>query len=146
MKTLLDAIRNGNYDAAFQMLYGSADRSRAEKVAAGFLSRFPENRGNAALYSAPGRTELGGNHTDHQHGHALCASADLDMLACAAPNGLDRIRVISEGYPAVEVSLSALEPDAAEYGSTAALVRGVAAGIAARAMPSGASTPTSTPT
>ena len=146
MNQLLSALRSGAYENTLTMLYGSPDADRAEHVVRAFGRRFPENAGPAALYSAPGRTELGGNHTDHQHGHALCASVDLDMLACAAPNGLDRIRVISEGYPAVEVSLSALEPDAAEYGSTAALVRGVAAGIAARAMPSGASTPTSTPT
>ena len=131
MNTLLDAIRNGNYDAAFQMLYGSADRSRAEKVAAGFLSRFPENRGTAALYSAPGRTELGGNHTDHQHGRVLCASVDLDILACAAPNGLGLIRVCSEGYPALEISLEELQPRQAEQGSSQALVRGICAQIAA---------------
>ena len=132
MNQLLSALRGGAYENTLTMLYGSPDADRAERVVRAFGRRFPENAGPAALYSAPGRTELGGNHTDHQHGHALCASVDLDMLACAAPNGLDRIRVISEGYPAVEVSLSALEPDEAEYGSTAALVRGVAAGIADR--------------
>lgn len=131
MNQLLSALRGGAYAHTLKTLYGSADPSRAEHVALTFAERFPENAGPAALYSAPGRTELGGNHTDHQHGHALCASVDLDMLACAAPNGLDRIRVISEGYPAVEVSLSELEPTEAEYGSTAALVRGVAAGVAA---------------
>ena len=132
MEKLLSALEGGAYENTLNMLYGSPDPGRAVHVAKAFAERFPASAGSAALYSAPGRTELGGNHTDHQHGHALCASADLDMLACAAPNGLDRIRVISEGYPAVEVSLSALEPDAAEYGSTAALVRGVAAGIANR--------------
>ena len=146
MEKLLSALEGGAYENTLNTLYGSPDPGGAVHVAKAFAERFPASAGSPALYSAPGRTELGGNHTDHQHGHALCASADLDMLACAAPNGLDRIRVISEGYPAVELSLSALEPDAAEYGSTAALVRGVAAGIAARAMPSGASTPTSTPT
>ena len=131
MKKLLSALRGGAYEKTLNALYGSTDVGRAERVVLAFAEHFPENTGPAALYSAPGRTELGGNHTDHQHGHALCASVDLDMLACAAPNGLDRIRVISEGYPAVEVSLSELEPTEAEYGSTAALVRGVAAGVAA---------------
>ena len=64
----------------------------------------------AALYSAPGRTEIGGNHTDHQHGHVLCGSVDLDMLACAAANGLRVIRIFSEGYPALEVDLDRLVP------------------------------------
>ena len=132
MEKLLYALESGAYENTLNKLYGSPDPGRAVRVARAFAERFPASAGSPALYSAPGRTELGGNHTDHQHGHALCASVDLDMLACAAPNGLDRIRVISEGYPAVEVSLSALEPDAAEYGSTAALVRGVAAGIANR--------------
>ncbi len=59
----------------------------------------------AALFSGPGRTEIGGNHTDHQHGHVLCGSVDLDMLACAAPNGKEVIRIHSEGYPALEVEL-----------------------------------------
>ena len=132
MEKLLSALEGGAYENTLNMLYGSPDPGRAVHVAKAFAERFPASAGSPALYSAPGRTELGGNHTDHQHGHALCASADLDMLACAAPNGLDRIRVISDGYPAVELSLSALEPDAAEYGSTASLVRGVAAGIADR--------------
>lgn len=60
-------------------------------------------RPEAALFSGPGRTEIGGNHTDHQHGRVLCGSVDLDMLACAAPNGTDLVRIQSEGYPALEV-------------------------------------------
>lgn len=132
MNTLLDSIRSGNYDAALLNLYDSADRSRAEKVAAGFLAQFPGNRGRAALYSAPGRTELGGNHTDHQHGHVLCASVDLDILACAAPNGQRVIRVCSEGYPALEISLEDLAPRQEEQGSSRALVRGICAQITAR--------------
>ena len=55
--------------------------------------------------SAPGRTELGGNHTDHQGGHVLAASVNMDMLACAAPNGTDVIRVLSQGHPAFSVKL-----------------------------------------
>ena len=130
MEKLLSALRGGAYETTLKTLYGKADTGRAEHVALAFAERFPEQAGAPALFSAPGRTELGGNHTDHQHGHALCASVDLDMLACAAPNGEDCIRVISEGYPAVTVQLSELEPSEREYGSTAALVRGVAAGVA----------------
>ncbi|MFQ7241528.1 galactokinase, partial [Agathobaculum sp.] len=81
-------------------------------------------------FTGPGRTEIGGNHTDHQHGHVLCGSVDLDMLACAAPNGLDVIRVHSEGYPALEVALDSLSPREDEKNTSAALVRGVAAKIA----------------
>jgi len=85
-------------------------------------------------YSAPGRTELGGNHTDHNRGRVLCASVGLDAAACAAPRDDGLISIVSEGYPeAIRVELSALAPRAAEAGSTAALVRGVAKGISDRA-------------
>lgn len=80
-------------------------------------------------FSAPGRTELGGNHTDHQHGYVLAASVDADMRAAAGENGLDVIRVQSEGYTLCQISLSDLEPKEAERGTTAALIRGVAAGF-----------------
>jgi len=84
---------------------------------------------DAALFSGPGRTEIGGNHTDHQHGHVLCASVDMDMLACAAPNDSRVIRIQSEGYPLLEVNLEDLTPQPREISSSAALVRGVAAKI-----------------
>ena len=51
----------------------------------------------AGLYSAPGRTEIGGNHTDHQHGRVLAGSVNIDMIAAAAPNSLNQLRVQSEG-------------------------------------------------
>ena len=83
----------------------------------------------AALFSGPGRTEIGGNHTDHQHGRVLCGSVDLDMLACAAPNGLNVVRIRSEGYPALEIDLSDLSCKPEEANTSAALVRGVAAKV-----------------
>lgn len=140
MNKLIAELRGGAYAARLTRLYGNPDAGRALGVAEAFAARFPAQRAGTAdsaalrpaLFSAPGRTELGGNHTDHQHGHALCASVDLDLLACAAPNGLGRIRVISEGYAPVEVALDALDPQPSERGSTAALVRGMAAGVAAR--------------
>ncbi len=134
------ALRAGAYDSALTELNGSwmtgdalaGLRARAERVTGEFCDRFSRQDSGMALFSAPGRTELGGNHTDHQHGHVLCASVDMDMLACAAPNSASEIRVISEGYPAVTVKLDSLEPVDGEKGTTCALVRGVAAGIRAR--------------
>lgn len=82
------------------------------------------------LFSAPGRTELSGNHTDHQHGCVLAASVDLESLAWVAENGKDVIRVQSEGYPLCEVALDDLEKKDGETNTTAALVRGVAAKFA----------------
>ena len=103
-------------------------RLREAGVVREFIKSFGDSR-DAALYSGPGRTEIGGNHTDHQHGHVLCASVDLDMLACAAPNGTNTARVISEGYPALTVDLSDLTPKENEKNTSAALIRGVAEGV-----------------
>ena len=132
---LLQKLDAGALDDALRRLYGKPDRTRARRVAERFSERFGESAGSAALFSAPGRTEIGGNHTDHQHGCVLCGSVDLDMLACAAPNGLREIRVYSEGYGASVVTLDDLSPRAEERGTTASLVRGVAAGIAALGYP-----------
>lgn len=82
-----------------------------------------------SLFSAPGRTELGGNHTDHQHGCVLAASVNLDLLACAGDNGTSVVRIQSEGYPMLEVDLSHLEPVAREVNTSAALIRGIASKI-----------------
>lgn len=111
-------------------------RERCMHVIQGYQTTF--SRGDDApvmLVSGPGRTELGGNHTDHQRGRVLCGSIDLDALACAGPNGLDCIRVYSEGYQMVTVDLARREPVPEEANSTASLIRGVAAGIAARDFP-----------
>jgi galactokinase len=129
--SLLAALENGAYDAAFQELYGpdvTAARNRAAAVVRDFAAVYGEQDG-AALFSGPGRTEIGGNHTDHQHGHVLCASVDLDMLACAAPNDDGVIRVRSAGYPDLTVRLDDLSPKADEVNTSAALVRGVAAKV-----------------
>lgn len=78
-------------------------------------------------FSAPGRTELGGNHTDHQRGRVLAGAVNRDITAAVRKNGTDEIRVLSEGYPLVKVSLQSLSPIAEEKYTTAALIRGVAA-------------------
>ena len=79
------------------------------------------------VYSAPGRTEICGNHTDHQHGCVLAAAVDLETTAEVRLNGTDMIRVQSEGYPAFQVDLNDLAVRTEELGTTPALVRGVAA-------------------
>lgn len=77
------------------------------------------------FYSAPGRTEICGNHTDHQHGEVLAAALNVDMIAAVQLNNLACIRILSEGYPAFEIELTDLTPRAEERGSTSSLVRGV---------------------
>ena len=78
-------------------------------------------------FSAPGRTEIGGNHTDHQRGRVLAGAVNLDTRAAVRRNGESVIRVLSKGYPLSEVSLEHLQPQADEINSTPALIRGVAA-------------------
>ncbi len=83
------------------------------------------------VFSAPGRTELGGNHTDHQLGRVLAGAVSVDTAAAVAPNGERVIRLQSDGYPLCLVSLDELEIRPEDFGTTLSLIRGVAAGIAA---------------
>ena len=92
---------------------------------AGFAASFggtPER-----YFSAPGRTEIGGNHTDHQRGRVLAAAVNLDTVAAVRKNGTNIIRIQSKGYPMSIVELDRLEPVEAEINATPALIRGVAA-------------------
>ena len=83
-------------------------------------------------FSAPGRTESGGNHTDHQHGCVIAAAVDMETTAGVTLNGANIIRVDSEGYKPVEIDLSDLKIREEETNTTAALIRGVAAAFAQR--------------
>lgn len=117
-------------DPLSHLLYDdlAAARQRIAKVLDEFQKTFAVgDDAPVALCSAPGRTEIGGNHTDHQHGRVLAGAVDLDFLACASPNGTNTIRFQSEGWPMVEVALDTLDPKEEEKESTAALVRGMAA-------------------
>ena len=99
-----------------------------KRLDAGFAAAFG---GTAERYfSAPGRTEVSGNHTDHQRGRVLAGAVNLDTVAAVRANGTDVIRVQSKGYPLCQVRLDALEPVATEINSTPALIRGVAARFA----------------
>ena len=98
------------------------------KLDSGFSTAFG---GEAQRYfSAPGRTEIGGNHTDHQRGRVLAGAVNLDTVAAVRVSGTNVIRVQSKGYPLCQVDLDNLEPVAAEINSTPALIRGVAARFA----------------
>ena len=121
------------FEETLARLYGAEGaeraRERCTEVVEGFARTF--RRPAEALFSAPGRTELGGNHTDHQHGCVLAAAVDLDILAAAAPNGSSVIRVLSQGYPLTEVDLREPEARDDERDTSAALIRGVAARMSA---------------
>ena len=87
------------------------------------------DREDVQLISAPGRTEIGGNHTDHNHGRVLAAAVNLDALCAVSPRDDMNVRFHSEGYAPINMDLSDLHPRAEEEGTTQALIRGVAAGM-----------------
>lgn len=107
----------------------SAQKVRYEKAVERFSELYPE-REEISLFSAPGRTEIGGNHTDHQHGCVLAAAVQLDVLGVVSFHEEGKIRVCSEGYRAFTVELSDLSVQEGENGS-AAIVRGIVARFAA---------------
>ena len=101
------------------------DRHVQAALDAGFTAAFgaaPER-----YFSAPGRTEIGGNHTDHQRGRVLAGAVNLDTVAAVRLNGTDTIRIMSKGYPMSVVKATELTPVESEINSTPALIRGVVA-------------------
>ncbi|MBI3579680.1 MAG: galactokinase [Ignavibacteriales bacterium] len=120
-----------DYKQQFPRLYGTKDitlarqAQRWERLLAEFRKRFGDEE--AHLFSVPGRTEIGGNHTDHNHGKVLAASIDLDSKAVAALSVENTITIYSEQYPQpFIVEVESLLPRDAERGTTAALIRGIA--------------------
>ncbi len=91
-------------------------------------SRFEEtfHCPSTMLFSAPGRTELSGNHTDHQHGCVLAAAVNREAVAAVAENGTMMVNLLSEGYPMCHIDLTDMAVHAEEFGKTTALIRGVA--------------------
>ena len=102
----------------------SLDLQRVNGLSSGFHTAFGAwpNR----FFSAPGRTELGGNHTDHQGGHVLAAAITLDIAAAVRATGRKEIRLQSGPRSSFVVSLDELDPAAQDAGTPAALIRGVA--------------------
>ena len=101
------------------------DTLKKEALDKGFAAAFGSMPDR--YFSAPGRTEIGGNHTDHQRGRVLAAAVNLDTVAAVRLNGTDKIRILSDGYPMCEVNVNELTPKKEEINSTPALIRGVAA-------------------
>ena len=106
---IIESLQKAALDAGFAATFGGA----------------PER-----YFSAPGRTEIGGNHTDHQRGRVLAGAVNLDTVAAVRTNGTNIIRIQSKGYPMSVVDLANLEPVETEINATPALIRGVAARFA----------------
>lgn len=131
-KQLTEEIKNGGLDAKLLDIYVDESKlayqkKRYIKAIQKYESLFGED--DVCIFSAPGRTEVGGNHTDHQHGEVLAASINNDAIAVVKPLDEQVIRVVSDGYKMITVSPDNLEPVKKEKESTAALIKGVLAGI-----------------
>ena len=147
-KDLLENLNSSRATELFLALYGTdgldAARQRYCRLIEELLrdapgafpqNEFPEVAGELRLFSVPGRTELGGNHTDHNQGKVLAASIQLDAVAIAAPRRDKQVFFRSTGHRDVIVDLSELSPRENEKGNTEALIRGIAAEFAAQGTP-----------
>ena len=125
----IEEIRSDRVRNLFAELYGTQNhviekqQQRYERAVQAFHEFFP-TRTDIKIYSAPGRTEIGGNHTDHQRGIVLAGAVNLDVIAIVSFHNEGVIRVKSEGYVLAEIQLSALNPNEKDDG-TMSLVKGV---------------------
>lgn len=130
-----DRLNKGEFDAVLKELYGSSDtviekqKMRYTQAVNSFAQLYP-NRDDIYVYSAPGRTEIGGNHTDHQHGCVLAAAVNLDVISVTAFHDEGVIRLKSEGYPQDIVRLSDLSVQPEEKGRSSSIIRGIASHFA----------------
>lgn len=132
-----ESILKGEYNALFSKLYDPSEDTIQKQINryAHAITRFEETYGESeiTIYSTPGRTEISGNHTDHNHGVVMAAAVTLDIIAIVSQNKDNFVRVTSEGFGAPDiVDLSYLAPVTQEYGHSSALVRGVSSAIKER--------------
>lgn len=120
------AIKDSKFNDSFAMLYSDTETAKARYIKAceSFEELYPQS-GEIRIFSAPGRTEVGGNHTDHQHGSVLAGSVNLDVIAIVSLNNDNTIRIKSEGYPMDTVNVGEFEKAAGEEGKAISLIRGV---------------------
>ncbi|MBR6786034.1 MAG: galactokinase [Clostridia bacterium] len=129
---LKQKLATAEYDELFAKIYKKEDvaaqKERYIALAENFDKLFGTGR-DVAVFSAPGRTEVGGNHTDHNHGKVLAASVNLDAVAVVSKNEENIVRVKSEGYKIDAVDLANMSVMPAERGKSESLIRGVCAGF-----------------
>lgn len=135
-KELSEQLQNGAFDAHLARLYGKENLAAAHTRYAAAIEAFAALYGAARevrLFSVAGRSELAGNHTDHNHGCVIAASIDLDIIAVAAKNDTATVRVKSEGFPEDVVDTAAFTaPVPARFAKSDAIIAGVCAGLRAR--------------
>jgi len=130
---LISAIKNGEFDERLRRIYVTDSGIKAQyeryiELAETFTELFGGNR-DLRMFTAPGRTEVGGNHTDHNHGKVLAAGINLDAIAIASKNDDNTVRIKSKGYKMDVVDLNELVVKPEEFGKSQALVRGVCDGF-----------------
>jgi galactokinase len=130
INSLIEKINGGN-NPLFHELYGvdaKVLKEQADRYAS-LMNEFEKTYGknDVQLFSSPGRTEIGGNHTDHNYGRVLAGAVNLDNIAVAAINGSNTIRIKSAGYPEFQVELTDFQPKESEYYTSTSLVKGIAA-------------------
>lgn len=125
---MVGMINDGD-NKAFHELYGDnpavLKRNAARYI--GLMEKFKGEFGDKPMefFSSPGRTEIGGNHTDHNYGRVLAGAVNLDIVGVAGKNNSNVVRIWSADYPKFEVNLNSLEVDSNEKYTSAALVRGI---------------------
>jgi galactokinase len=136
MKTISnckDLILTGKVDSALDVMYGAALPEKKARLLAlldSFAAKYGADR-EVMIFSVPGRSELAGNHTDHNHGCVIAGSIDLDMIAVASPREDGIMHVESEGFDELTVTPDMTQaPDASRFGTSDALVAGMASGFA----------------
>ena len=132
---LTQGLQNGAFTPELERLYGTGAPQQALRlagIAARFAEHFSPQTADVAVFSAPGRSEIGGNHTDHNRGKVLAAGVNLDVAGVAAKTAQARVRVRSAGYRPNDVDLAVLTPVEDETGHSNAMVRGICAGFAQR--------------
>lgn len=134
-KSFMQELDHGIYDSQLKKLYEDSNievqKNRYKNAVNEFQKQFPQHKNaEIAVFSAPGRTEIGGNHTDHQHGCVLAAAVNLDVIAIVAFHTECVIKVKSKGYPMDVISLNDLSVHESEKSTSAALIRGIAAKFA----------------
>lgn len=132
-QTLLAELNAGRHDAALTALYGedmlSMQRARYAKAVAAFIGQYGDAE-DVSVFTVAGRSEISGNHTDHNHGCVIAASINLDIIAIAAKNGENTIRIKSEGFPEDVVDITDDTVDETKFFSSAAIISGVCKGFA----------------
>lgn len=132
---IINQLENGEYDKRLTELYVdeemiSCQKDRYKEAIQSYVNYFGESE--VEIYSAPGRSEIGGNHTDHQQGEVLAASINNDAIAIVAPLAGSTVKIVSDGYDMIILSLDDLAMKEEEKESTLALTKGVLAEIKQR--------------